>query len=115
MLARLAGINGAARELADGPVHATGIPICTRDGSSPGSRASGAPAAAVGRSWRPRPFARRSCCGSLTRRGSLGVLGHATAERLPEIDHPMPRGQGAAAPFQLAGPAVLLGGPERPP
>src|SRR6266446_77105 len=50
MLARLAGIDGAARELADGPVHATGIPICTRDASSPGSRASGAPAAAGQRS-----------------------------------------------------------------
>src|SRR5260221_10607567 len=106
MLARLAGINGAARELADGPVHATGIPICTRDGSSPGSRASGAPAAAVRRSWRSRPFARRSCCGSLTRRGSFGVLGDTAAQRLHEIDHPLGRGKGLLA---LLNGARLLG------
>src|SRR5947208_16341327 len=40
MLGRFAGIDRAARELADGPVHATGIPLRIRDRSSPG-RAAG--------------------------------------------------------------------------
>src|SRR5260221_9382679 len=94
--------------LPTGPFMDTGMLICTRGGSSPGSQASGAPAAAVRRAgpWRSRPFARRGCRGCLARRGSFGVLGDAAAQRLHEIDHPMRRGKGLLA---LLNGARLLG------
>src|SRR5258707_7450746 len=94
--------------LPTGPFMDTGMLICTRGGSSPGSQASGAPAAAVRRAgpWRSRPFARRGCRGCLTRCGSFGVRRDAAAQRLHEIDHPLRRGQGLLALLNRAG---LLG------
>jgi hypothetical protein len=48
---------------------------------------------AVARPDHSGPFAPRGSRGRLARRGWVGVLGDAAAQRLHQIDHPMGRGK----------------------
>src|SRR6516225_1276119 len=111
MLARLAGIDGAAQTL-DGSIHEYRDSIAPQPADrrrpSAGRLANPAPAAALRRTaaWHSRPFARRGCRGSLARRGAFGVLGDAAAQCLHEIDHLLRRGKGLLALWNGAG---LLG------